>query len=141
MDSAPGKTSGETITNKRRVYNLLLLFISALLVAAAVTASFWIADEYHIQAAWVFVAQGALVFFAVVGWGYRNKFGSPQFLMFFIAWLFVHVTIYILVLGYLGFLFYIPIVVLELWIGYALAISQFGHPETRRRNVRDISLD
>jgi hypothetical protein len=38
------------------------------------------------------------------------------------------VGLYLLVLSYLGFLYYLPIVVLELWIGYAIAITKFGPP-------------
>jgi hypothetical protein len=32
------------------------------------------------------------------------------------------------VLAYLGFLWYLAIVVVELWVGYTIAIWQFGSP-------------
>lgn len=78
--------------------------------------------------AWVFGAWAAVLFFLIVAWGYRRKFREPAFIVFFLAWLLLHVAVYVLVLGYLGFLYYIPIMVLELWLGYTVAIWQFGPP-------------
>ena len=64
----------------------------------------------------------------VVGWGYRRKFRDPVFISFFVAWTLIHVLVFLLVLAYLGFLWYLPIMVLELWVGYTIAIWQFGPP-------------
>ena len=123
-----------TVTRSRRTrgtLDFLFLVGSALLLAALVTASFWIADKYEINPAWIFAAQAAVVFFAVVGWGYRRRFRSPAFVSFFVAWLLLHVTFYLLILGHLGLLYYVPFVVMELWVGYAFAIWLFGPPEPR----------
>lgn len=116
---------------RSKTLDFLLLLGASLFVAAASTAAFWLADEHHINPAWLFAAGAAVIFFLVVGWGYRRKFRDPVFVSFFLAWLIVHVAVYLLVLGYLGFLWYLPIVVLELWIGYTIAIWQFGHPPDR----------
>jgi phosphotransferase system glucose/maltose/N-acetylglucosamine-specific IIC component len=115
----------------RATLDFLFLAGSALFVAALLTASFWMADKYNINQAWLFAAQAAVFFFAAVGWGYRKKFRSPAFVRFFLAWLLLHVTLYLLVLGYLGLLYYVPFVVVEVWIGYALAIWLFGPPQAR----------
>jgi hypothetical protein len=52
---------------------------------------------------------------------------QPSFL-FFVAWTLLHVLVYLLVEAYLGFLWYVPIGAFELWIGYTVAIWQFGPP-------------
>jgi hypothetical protein len=124
MDSAVGKEK------KKRGKALALLFLvgAGLIVAAAFTAAFWMADEHHISSGWLFAAGAALIFFLVVGWGYRRKFRDPVFVSFFLAWTFIHLLVFLLVLAYLGFIWYLPIMVLELWIGYTIAIWQFGPP-------------
>jgi hypothetical protein len=124
MDSA----AGEEKTKRSKALDLFLLVGAGLIVAAGCTAAFWIADEHHISPAWLFAAGAAVVFFLVVGWGYRRKFRDPAFVSFLLAWMFVHVLVFLLVLAYLGFLWYLPIMVLELWIGYTVAIWQFGPP-------------
>jgi len=124
MDSAVGDEKKK----RSRAFDVLLLVGASLLVAAAFTAAFWVADERHINPAWLFAAGAAVVFFLVVGWGYRRKFRDPTFVSFFLAWTLVHVLVYLLVLGYLGLLWYVPIAVLELWVGYTIAIWQFGPP-------------
>ncbi len=108
--------------------DLFLLLGASLCVAVVGTAAFWMAHEYHVDPAWLFGAGAAILFFVVVGWGYRSKFRDPAFVSFFLAWTLIHVLLYLLVLAYLGFLWYIPIAVLELWIGYTIAIWQFGPP-------------
>ena len=107
------------------------LLIAAVAVAALGVAAFWIADDYHVNPAWLFAAGTGLVFFLVVGWGYRSKFRSLNFVMFFLAWMFVHVVVFLLVLGWLGFLYYLPFLIVELWIGYSVAIWLFGPPPSR----------
>jgi hypothetical protein len=104
------------------------------LVIAVGGSAFLLADKYHVTEAWVFGAWAAVFFFLIVGLGYRRKFRDPAFVSFFVAWRLVHVLAYLLVLAYLGFPWYIPIAVLELWIGYTIAIRQFGPPPDK--NIR-----
>ena len=106
----------------------MLLVGASLVVAVIGVASFWLADHYHIGPVWVFAAPVAAIFIAVVGWGYRRLFRSPEFLLFLSAWMSVHVAVALLVTFFLGFVYYIPAVMLELWIGYILAILWFGPP-------------
>ena len=127
MDSAVGKFAKKP----NKAVDRSLLLIASLLVAGIGVAVFWLADDHHINPAWLFAAGAALVFFIVVGRDYRERLKSPQFVLFFIAWLLVHVLVFLLVLGHLGFLWYLPFVVLELWIGYTLAIRIFGLPSRR----------
>jgi FtsH-binding integral membrane protein len=124
MDTAVG----EEKKKRSKALDFVLLVGASLFVAAASAAAFWRAAERHKSPAWLFGAGAALIFFLIVGWGYRRKFREPTFVSFFLAWALVHVLVFLLVLAYLGFLWYLPIMVLELWIGYTIAIRQFGPP-------------
>jgi len=115
-------------TRRKRLVDRLTLLGAALLLIAVGGSAFLLADKYHVSKAWVFGAWAAVFFFVIVGWGYRRKFRDPAFVSFFVAWTLVHVFLYLLVLEYLGFPWYIPIAVLELGVGYTVAISQFGPP-------------
>jgi hypothetical protein len=115
---------------KRLLDRLALLGASLLFIAVGGGVFLW-ADKHHINDAWVFAGSASLTFLGIVGWPFRSKFRLPNFVAFFVAWLLLHVAIFLLVLGYLGFLYYVPIVVLELWIGYTLAIWPFGPPPDR----------
>ncbi len=115
-------------TRGKRLLDRLALLVCALLLIAVGGSAFLLADKHHVSEAWVFGAWAALFFFLYVGWGYRRNFRNPAFMSFFVAWTLLHVVVYLLTLAYLGFLWYVPIVVLELWIGYTVAISQFGPP-------------
>jgi uncharacterized membrane protein len=119
---------GNGVKKRSRAVDMLLLIGAALLVAGLSTGAALLSLAYNISPAWLLAFWVAVIFFLVVGWGYRRKFRDPVFVSFFLAWLLVHVAVYLLVLGYLGFLYYLPIVVLELWIGYTIAIWQFGPP-------------
>ena len=115
----------------KRLIDRLALLGAALLMIGLGGSAFLLAQKYHVSEAWVFGAWAAVFFFVIVGWGYRRKFRDPAFVSFFLAWMLLHVLVYLLALAYLGFLWYVPIVVLELWIGYTIAIWQFGPPADR----------
>ena len=117
----------KSIRGNKLIDRLALLGAAVLLITVG-GGAFLLADKYHVSEAWVFAAWAAAFFFVIVGWGYRRKFRDPIFVSFFLAWMMLHVVVYVAVLGYLGFLYYVPIVVLELWIGYTVAIWQFGPP-------------
>jgi hypothetical protein len=124
MDNA----DGEEKKKHRKGLNIFLLLTTGVILAAVSTAAFWIADERHVRPEWLFAAGVAIIFFLVVGWGYRRQFRNPVFVSFFLAWTLGHVTLFLLVQAYLGFLWYLPVLVLELWIGYTIAIWKFGPP-------------
>lgn len=131
MQDSMVNAAGEERKKRNKMLDFVLLLSASVFVAAAVATAFWVADVYHVNPGWLCAAGAAVLFFVAVGWGYRRKFRNPEFVSFFLAWLVLHVALYLLVLGYLGFIYYIPIVVLELWIGYTIAIWRFGPPPDR----------
>jgi hypothetical protein len=122
MDSVIGKPSRK----RRRFADRLLLLLAGVLVAGGGAVAFWIADAHHVTVG-LFALVIALSFLPVAR-PYRSKFGSRDFILFFVAWLLVHTLLSLLVLGYFGLLYYLPFVVLELWGGYMVAFWLFGPP-------------
>jgi hypothetical protein len=121
MANALGRRKAE----RNRLVELVLLFVIGVPVSVLL---FWVAEELRLGTDSAFGAGMGLVFLWAVGRGYRSKFRDPTFISFFLAWLAIHITIFLLVLRYLGFLYYIPFAALELWAGYHVAIQRFGPP-------------
>lgn len=117
-----------TSVGKKLLDRLALLGSSLVLIAAGIGVFLW-AQNHHINVAWVFGGWVSLIFLGIVGWPFRSKFRLPNFVAFFVAWLILHAVIFLLVINYFGFGYYVPIVMLELWIGYTLLIWQFGPPD------------
>jgi hypothetical protein len=57
-----------------------------------------------------------------------KKLRMPAFAMFSAAWLLAHVCVFLVVLDYLGFLYYLPSLMAELFLGFMTAIWLFGPP-------------
>lgn len=123
MDNASGKRKP-----RKKAIDIVLLLGTSVLIAISGVAAFLLADKHNINPAWILAGGALILFFAVVGWGYRSKFASVEFVSFLLAWALVHVLAYLAVLAYLGFIYYLPIVAVELWIGYTIAICLFGPP-------------
>ncbi len=111
-----------------RVLDVLRLIAAALAVAFLGTAAFWIADSRHINRGWVFALGAAVLFFLVVGSGYRSKFRNPAFAAFFTVWLVAQAGTFGILLSFFGLFLSISVFLLELWVGYTIAIWRFGPP-------------
>jgi hypothetical protein len=131
MPGSMVNATGEKRKKRSKALDLFLLLVASLCVAAAIPTAFFVTKKHHINPEWMFGAFAAVLFFPVVGWGYRSKFRSAAFLAFFLSWTLVHAAVFVLVLDYLGLVYYAPIVVVELWIGYIIAIWQFWPPPDR----------
>jgi hypothetical protein len=112
---------------RSKALDIVMLIGASLLVATVLTAAFWLADK-HINPAWLFAEGAALIFSPVVDCAYRSKLPDPASVSFFLGGTLGHVLVFLLVLAYLGFLWYLPIVVLELWVGCTITIWRFGPP-------------
>jgi hypothetical protein len=109
-----------------RVVDILALIGCALLIIALGMASFFAADVYHVGLTWVVYGWLSIGFFANVGWDYRREFKSIAFVFFFGAWLCLHSLMFAFVRGYLNWYWYIPLLLLELFVFYASASLLFG---------------
>jgi hypothetical protein len=124
-------------TPNRRVKKLqdrLTLIGAALLVIVVGGRGFLLADKYHINSVWVLLAWVSVGFFAGVGWDFRAEFRSMRFVLFFVAWVLVHLLIFVLVVGRFGWLYWLVTLFLELFCFYATAELLLGlEPPFRRR--------
>jgi len=117
---------------KNAALSALLLVAGAIMVAAIGVASFLMADYYRVSPLWVFLGWFSLLFIAAVGKDFRDRFRSPAFVGFFLAWLVVHLLVTIISVARLPWVYWLPAVFLELWIGYAVAFRLFGLPPNQK---------
>lgn len=123
---------GERVKKHGKVVDMLLLVGAALLIAGLSTGAALISEEHRISPAWLLSLWAGIGFLIIIGRTYgMRKFRSPSFALFSVAWLLMHVYVFLAVLGYLGFLYYLPFLVVELWIGFMSAIWFFGPPPNR----------
>jgi len=128
MDSV----AGEPVRRLNKSLDRLLLAVSGVVVAAAGFVVFWIADYQRITS-WLLAGCAALGFLVIIGRTYGiRKFKSASFASFAALWLVVHVCAFLLVVDYLGLLFYLPFLFVELWVGFMIAIWRFGSPSDRK---------
>jgi hypothetical protein len=119
---------GSSRRKRSKTLDLLLLIGAGIAVAGVGTVAFWIADDHH-ATVWLLAACAALAFFVIIGKSYGlGKLKSLPFAAFSAFWLLVHVCVFLLVLGYWGFLYYLPFLVAELFLGFMAAIWLFGPP-------------
>jgi len=93
----------------------VILFIAAIFACAIVLGAFLFTETHHLSPMWVFVPAVSLGFFAQVGWAYRQEFRSASFCLFFFAWLLIHVFSFLFVVGIVGWIYWIPTLVAEVF--------------------------
>jgi hypothetical protein len=104
----------------------LLLVVSSLAACGVIVGAFVFTEEYHLNPMWVFLPGISLGFFAQVGWGYRREFRSVRFSLFFFCWLLINVFVFLFVVATLGWLYWIPTLVVEVLLFYLTAYWLFG---------------
>jgi len=120
---------GSGVKKRRKVVDMLLLLGTALLVAGLSTGAALVSEAYHVSPAWLLAFWAGVGFLMVIGktYGVRDL-KSPRFAAFSASWLVIHVCVFLLVLSYLGFLYYLPFLAAELFLGFMAAIWLFGPP-------------
>jgi hypothetical protein len=118
---------------RRGLLDGLGLLGSSLLVVILGIGSFFLADRYHVDLIWPILGWISLGFFAALGWDYRREFRTAAFTSFFLSWVLLHSLVFVLVLGYLSWIYYIVAVPLELFAFYASASLLFGLKPPGRR--------
>jgi hypothetical protein len=137
MSEIVGRPSQIPKGGVKKLLDRLLLVGAALLVIVIGGSGFLLADKYHIDSVWVLLAWVSVGFFAGVGWDYRAQFRSMPFSSFFVAWLLLHLVIFVLVVSRFGWLYWLAALFLELFFFYATAELLFGlKPPLRRRRGR-----
>lgn len=115
--------------NRSKVADMLLLIGAALLVAGLSTGAALISLACNISPAWLLSFWAGIGFLGVIGKTYGiRELRSLRFAAFSAVWLVVHICVFLFVSAYLGFLYYLPFLVAELFLGFMMAIRLFGPP-------------
>jgi 4-amino-4-deoxy-L-arabinose transferase-like glycosyltransferase len=119
-------TSRERRRFSKRVLDLFYLVGAALLVCILGGGAFIVTEVHHISPLWVFLSFISIGFFAGAREEYRKEFRSVRFIFFVCSWLVVNMAVFVVVLGYFGWLYLIPALLLEQVIFYMTAYWLFG---------------
>jgi hypothetical protein len=111
---------------RNRTLDLCLLVGSALLVCILGGGAFLLAEIYHVNPLWIVVSLISVVFFAGAREEYRKEFRSVRFVAFVCAWVVINATVFILILGLLGWPWLIPVLLFEQFLFYMTAHWLFG---------------
>jgi hypothetical protein len=98
------------------------------LICVIGVAAFILADAYHVNPLWLFLAWNSVGLVAAVGWGFRSHWKRPAFIAFFTVWLTVHAAVVTVLMGWVPIVYWLPLFFLELFIGYLFAYWLFGVP-------------
>jgi len=110
-----------TSASRTQLSNSTLLILTALLICVAGVGSFWLADIYHANPVWVFLAWnciGILAFF-VEDFGAQIK--KPSFVAFLVVWALLHGGTVALLMRWISLPMMLPFFFIEGVAGYLLA--------------------
>ena len=91
-------------------------------------SAFWLADNYKLSPAWVFFALNSIGFVVVVGRKFQSYSKTLQFVSFLAVWLIFHAAIMVALTDWVPVVFWLPLIGIELFIGYLAAYLLFGLP-------------
>jgi hypothetical protein len=109
------------------------LVCTAILVCLTLGASFLAADTYNISPGWVFFSWNSIWLFLILWKGFRRHFKNAQFTAFFLMWTSVHGTVVVLLMRWVRMLYWIPLIALELFVGFLAANLLFGIVPDRKK--------
>ena len=107
-----------------------LLLVVALTVCLVGGAAFWMAEDYHINPAWVFLAGNSILLIPLVAGDFRGMFRKPSFILFFVFWMVIHGLTVLSLMRWVSLAYWIPLLALELAVGYFIAYSFFDVPSS-----------
>ena len=99
---------------------------AAILVCVIGGASFLAGEIYHINAAWLFLFWNSIGLFMILGKSFRGQFKNVQFTAFFLLWMAAHGTAVVLLMRCVRMTYWVPLMGLELFIGFLAANLLFG---------------
>jgi len=105
-----------------------LLVGAAFVVCVVGVAAFWLAEDYHVNPAWVFFAGNSILLIPLVGADFRKQFTKPSFIIFFAFWMIMHGLTVLALMRWVDVLYWIPLLGVELFAGYFVAYSVFDVP-------------
>ncbi len=103
-------------------------------------AAFWVAEDYHVSAVWVFLAWNSIGIAALFIDDFRTHLRKPQFVAYLIAWAVIHGLFVVTLMRWLSIPAMLPFLAMELTLGYFLADVMFDiRPGKEANNARGSS--
>jgi hypothetical protein len=99
----------------------VLLISTALLVAATGVGSFWIADLFQVNPAWVFVAWNSILMVPLFIKDFRAHLKKPSFVAYLVAWAVIHGLLVATLMRWLTIPAMVPFLAIELLAGLLAA--------------------
>jgi hypothetical protein len=99
------------------VDKLKMLAVAVVLIMGLLSV-FFLADKYHVNPAWVFMATASLSFLPTIGWDYRRHFKSPLFIVYLGLWSLVHGLVFVVFMKRYGWAGWLPAMFIELFVFY-----------------------
>ena len=113
---------------RSRTLDIFYLVGAAVFLCVLGGGAFIVADIYHVNPLWVMVSFISVGFFAGAREDYRKEFRSPRFVAFVCGWVVINVIVFIALLGLVGWLWLIPVLLLEQFLFYMTAHWFFNVP-------------
>jgi hypothetical protein len=104
----------------------VLLLVLALAMCAFVCASFWIAEEHHLNEVWVFVGWNSLTLVPLFIKKFRTYLKRPAFILFSIVWMIFHGLFVVGLMRWVPLFYWPVLLLLEFLIGGVAANRLFG---------------
>jgi hypothetical protein len=129
----PMPTLKEARPFAKRILDFCLLIGAALVVCVVGVGAFIVAGSFHVNPLWVFFGFVSVGFVAGVAEEYLKALRSVRFVFFVFGWLLINLTVIVVVVGSVGWLYLIPALLLEQALFYMTAQWLFGlQPPLRR---------
>jgi hypothetical protein len=104
----------------------VLMVVLALVVCALLFSLFWVADEFHVNEIWAFVAWNSVALAPLVIKKYREQLKKPGFVLFSIAWMVIHGLFIVALMRWAPITLWLIFIPLELMAGGITANRLFG---------------
>lgn len=108
----------------------MLLVGTATAMCVFGVSAFLLADSYRLSPVWVFFGLNSVGFVAVVWRSFRSYSKTLPFICFLAAWLMIHSAIMVALTAWFSILVWLPVILLELFVGYLIAHQLFRNPGT-----------
>jgi hypothetical protein len=115
------------------LWDKIVLVGSAIVVCVLGVSLFLFAINFRVNTIWVFFALNSIGFIAVVGRKFRYSSKTLPFICFFALWLVVHALVMIALTAWLPLQLWLPMIGLELFVGYLVAYQVFGLPPEEKK--------
>jgi len=99
---------------------------AAILVCAIGCGSFLLGELYHISPVRLFLSWNSIGLLMILGKGFRGHFKNARFTAFFLLWMAVHGTVVVMLMRWVRMLYWVPLMGLELFVGFLSADLLFG---------------